>query len=353
MISRRRALKKEVKMKFRLQLFRFALPVMALWCAAGCSVLPETAAEVRAVQAAVEPDYSKPESWAVPLPENPSSLPADVFYVYPTVFVDAAHPVMDIAVPELRRRGELIAGEHTMMFRGKFNIFAPHYRQAELNRALRGLSASPQDLSSMELGLEDIRRAFRHYLEHRNNGRPFLLMGHSQGAMAVLDLLKNELPPDSPALKRMVAAYVIGWPVTKEDLAEHPQLKMARGELDTGVVVSWNTEAPGAERSIFCGGVAINPLNWRTDDRPAPKEANLGAVFFRPDGEIALERPGFCGGALDLERGTLVVDLESPQKYEAEFFPRGVLHMGDILFFYRNIAENVEKRTEAFQKNRH
>ena len=112
-------------MKFLLRLFRFALPVMALWCAAGCSVLPETAAEVRAVQAAVEPDYSKPESWAVPLPENPSSLPADVFYVYPTVFVDAAHPVMDIAVPELRRRGELIAGEHTMMFRGKFNIYAP------------------------------------------------------------------------------------------------------------------------------------------------------------------------------------------------------------------------------------
>ena len=174
----------------------------------------------------------------------------------------------------------------------------------------------------MEPGLEDVRRAFRHYLEHRNHGRPFLLMGHSQGAMAVLELLKNELPPDDPALKQLVAAYVIGWPVTKEELKQFPQLKMARGEHDTGVVVSW-------------------------------KEANLGAVFFRPDGEIALERPGFCGGALDLERGTLVVDLESPQKYEAEFFPRGVLHMGDILFFYRNIAENVEKRTEAFQKNRH
>lgn len=340
-------------MKFLLRLFRFALPAIALWCVTGCSVFPETTAEVRAVQAAVEPDYAKPESWAVPLPENPSALPADVFYVYPTVFVDAAHPVMDIAVPELRHRGELISGEHTMMFRGKFNIFAPHYRQAELNRALRALDASPRDFSPMEPGQEDIRRAFRHFLEHRNNGRPFLLMGHSQGAMAVLDLLKNELPPDSPALKRMVAAYVIGWPVTKEDLAEYPQLRMARGERDTGVVVSWNTESPGAERSIFCGGIAINPLNWRTDEQPAPKEANRGAVFFRPDGEIALERPGFCGGALNLERGTLVVDLESPQKYEAEFFPRGVLHMGDILFFYRNIAENAGKRVEAFRNAAH
>ena len=340
-------------MKFLLRLFRFALPAIALWCVTGCSVFPETTAEVRAVQAAVEPDYAKPESWAVPLPENPSALPADVFYVYPTVFVDAAHPVMDIAVPELRHRGELISGEHTMMFRGKFNIFAPHYRQAELNRALRALDASPRDFSPMEPGQEDIRRAFRHFLEHRNNGRPFILMGHSQGAMAVLDLLKNELPPDSPALKRMVAAYVIGWPVTKEDLAEYPQLRMARGERDTGVVVSWNTESPGAERSIFCGGIAINPLNWRTDEQPAPKEANRGAVFFRPDGEIALERPGFCGGALNLERGTLVVDLESPQKYEAEFFPRGVLHMGDILFFYRNIAENAGKRVEAFRNAAH
>lgn len=340
-------------MKFLLRLFRFALPVIALWCVTGCSVFPETTAEVRAVQAAVEPDYAKPESWAVPLPENPSALPVDVFYVYPTVFVDAAHPVMDIAVPALRHRGELISGEHTMMFRGKFNIFAPHYRQAELNRALRALAASPRDFSPMEPGQEDIRRAFRHFLEHRNNGRPFILMGHSQGAMAVLDLLKNELPPDSPALKRMVAAYVIGWPVTKEDLEEYPQLRMARDERDTGVVVSWNTESPGAERSIFCGGIAINPLNWRTDEQPAPKEANRGAVFFRPDGEIALERPGFCGGALNLERGTLVVDLESPQKYEAEFFPRGVLHMGDILFFYRNIAENAGKRVEAFRNAAH
>lgn len=340
-------------MKFLLRLLLLVLLPVMLWYAAGCAVLPETTAEVRALQAAAEPDYAKPESWAVPLPENPSALPVDVFYVYPTVFVDAAHPVMDIAVPALRHRGELISGEHTMMFRGKFNIFAPHYRQAELNRALRGLSASPQDLSSMEPGLEDIRRAFRHYLEHRNNGRPFLLMGHSQGAMAVLDLLKNELPPDSPALKQLVAAYVIGWPVTKEDLKAYPQLRMARGECDTGVVVSWNTEAPGAERSIFCGGIAINPLNWRTDEQPAPKEANRGAVFFRPDGSVALERPGFCGGALDLERGTMVVDLESPQKYEAEFFPRGVLHMGDVLFFYRNIAENAAKRAETFLNLRH
>ena len=132
-------------MKFWLRLL--FIPLLAvLWCAAGCAVLSGQTEEERAVQAAAAPDYSKPESWAVPLPENPSALPVDVFYVYPTVFVDAAHPVMDIAVPALRHRGELISGEHTMMFRGKFNIFAPHYRQAELNRALRGLSASPQDL---------------------------------------------------------------------------------------------------------------------------------------------------------------------------------------------------------------
>ena len=49
----------------------------------------------------------------------------------------------------------------------------------------------------------------------------------------------------------------------------------------------------------------------------------------------------------------MVVDLESPQKYEAEFFPRGVLHMGDVLFFYRNIAENAAKRAETFLNLRH
>ena len=43
------------------------------------------------------------------------------------------------------------------------------------------------------------------------------------------------------ALKRMVAAYPIGYAVTKDFLAR-TGLKFAEGATDTGVIVSWNTE---------------------------------------------------------------------------------------------------------------
>ena len=333
------------------QIFRFYPLFLALGMlfAPGCAsqtVPPAPAAERLAVAA---PDDTQPGSWAV-LPEaGAEPQPFDVFYVYPTVFVDPAHPVMDISVPKLRNKAELIAREHTGMFQGKFNVFAPHYRQCELSRAMPVLEKEPVDLTVLQPGFDDIRRAFRNFLANRNHGRPFILIGHSQGAMALLELMKTDLPEGSIARRNLIAAYLPGWPVRPADLAAYPQLRPAAGELDTGVVVSWNTEAPGTGYPVFSGGICINPLNWRTDGVPAGRAANLGAVFFDRTGAVEREIPGFCGAAVDAKRGTVVVDLDDPAPYELAAFGKGVLHLGDILFFYRNLAENAVRRAHAFQ----
>ena len=259
------------------QIFRFYPLFLALGMlfAPGCAsqtVPPAPAAERLAVAA---PDYTQPGSWAV-LPEaGAEPQPFDVFYVYPTVFVDPAHPVMDISVPKLRNKAELIAREHTGMFQGKFNVFAPHYRQCELSRAMPVLEKEPVDLTVLQPGFDDIRRAFRNFLANRNHGRPFILIGHSQGAMALLELMKTDLPEGSIARRNLIAAYLPGWPVRPADLAAYPQLRPAAGELDTGVVVSWNTEAPGTGYPVFSGGICINPLNWRTDGVPAGRAARF------------------------------------------------------------------------------
>ena len=174
------------------QIFRFYPLFLALGMlfAPGCGTrtLPPPPAAQAFVAA---PDYTQPGSWAV-LPEaGAEPQPFDVFYVYPTVFVDPAHPVMDISVPKLRNKAELIAREHTGMFQGKFNVFAPHYRQCELSRAMPVLEKEPVDLTVLQPGFDDIRRAFRNFLANRNHGRPFILIGHSQGAMALLELMKT------------------------------------------------------------------------------------------------------------------------------------------------------------------
>ena len=82
----------------------------------------------------------------------------------------------------------------------------------------------------------------------------------------------------------MVAAYVIGFSITKEDLAACPYLKFASGENDTGVIVSWNTEGPkNAEENaqnvvVLPNGISINPLNWKLDETYAPASENLGSL---------------------------------------------------------------------------
>ena len=66
--------------------------------------------------------------------------------------------------------------------------------------------------------------------------------------------------------RRMVAAYIVGQSITREYLAENRFLKYARGAGDTGVIVSWNTEAPtiaGKNPVLLPGGIAINPITWR------------------------------------------------------------------------------------------
>ena len=84
---------------------------------------------------------------------------------------------------------------------------------------------------------------------------------------------------DPDLQKRLVAAYLIGYSVTKDDLKKYPWMKLAQGENDTGVIITYNTEGADAGPSpvLLPGAGAINPLNWRTDSTPGDRDANLGA----------------------------------------------------------------------------
>ena len=86
----------------------------------------------------------------------------------------------------------------------------------------------------MPLAYGDVRKAFAYYLEHYNNGRPFILAGFSQGAMAVVDLLKSM---DDSTYSRLVAAYVIGYKVTDTNAHISP----AQDSADLGVTICYNS----------------------------------------------------------------------------------------------------------------
>ena len=199
---------------------------------------------------------------------------------------------------------------------------------------------------------QDPTRALDYYFEHLNQGRPFIIAGHSQGSMTTLKLLATYFRQHRELLNRMVAAYPIGYSVTDRYLAANPHLKFAEGADDTGVIVSWNTEGVGNKNAknlvVESGAISINPLNWRRDATYASVSENHGS---RINGQIV---EGIADAQLDIERGVVVVTTEAakpyiiPEDMQAIFGPE-CYHAQDYAFFFVNLKENVARRIEAWE----
>ena len=294
-------------------------------------------------------DYSQSENWAYyGIGEGKE---ADLFLICPTVDM-GKNENYNMSMEDTDTKENFVGALN--MERGIYEdsavMYAPYYRQM----TFPVYSMSDEEMKPyLEIAYRDVAAAFEYYYKNCNNGRPIILAGFSQGSQLLLMLLE-EYFDDAEYSEKLVAAYCIGWRVTEEDIAEYPHLKMAQGENDTGVIISFNSEAEGVEDSIMVpGGVktfGINPLNWKTDSTPADKSLNKGACFTSYSGEIKRETPELTGAYLNDVRGTLIVTDIIPSDYSNSLFPDGVYHLYDYQFFYRNLQENVAVRLESFLK---
>lgn len=292
-------------------------------------------------------DYADASLWVSRETEITPDKPADVFFLCPTTSMAAADN-MDVTDEAERARFARAVKMEQGLYSDKARFFAPYYRQKTLPHY--------GSRAAHETAYADAKDAFLYYLKHDNQGRPFILAGFSQGSELTLQLIKEVLA-DPEIARRMVVAYLIGWCVTEQDVARHPHLRPAQGELDTGVFVAWNTEEKGIETSFLVPrGVrayAINPLNWRTDDTPAAAALNHGARFTLHALDAPVQ-PQFCGAVIDPRRGTLnpLFKAASDAPTTALIFGKGVYHVYDYIFFYENLRRNVGKRIEAFNARR-
>jgi hypothetical protein len=308
-------------------------------------------------------DYSAPENWLV-LPEA-NDMAVDIFYLYPTVYYKLSPDdamMCDINNPLMRTNAQSAFHYQATAFETVGNIYAPYYRQPDIATSL---SLSEKDRSALLSGITkaDVFAAFDYYIEHYNNGRPFVLAGHSLGSNMLL-LLPSEYMGEHPDVyARMVAAYVIGYSVTEDYLAANPHLKFAENSNDTGVIISFNTQASTTEGKnpiLLNGGLVINPISWTRDSTTATAAQNLGSIILNPDRTVDLDENGnflrvmnFADATADSKSGVLICSTVDVDKFTPEktLFPKGIFNTYDYAFYFYNIRENATNRTKKFQDN--
>jgi hypothetical protein len=298
-------------------------------------------------------DYSDAANWLKVSTPTPKAV--DVFYVYPTAYQKAGPSAPDIAAVTdagMRTGAQSAYARQATAFADVANIFAPYYRQADATYALTLPQA--QHVQVIEgAPLIDVTAAFTYYLEHYNQGRPFLLVAHSQGSDVSTHLLATYLKDNPKVLARMVAAYIPGYSVTPDYLAANPQLRFGESATDTGVLLSWNTEAAtiGSPNPVLLpGALVINPITWTTSQTHATAGQSLGSWLPDTTGVFA-KVPHYADAQVDTAKGVLVTTTPSVETWSPggqNAFPKGVFHSFDFPFFYFDVQANAQQRVAAY-----
>ena len=297
-------------------------------------------------------DYSKSANWLTADPSQ--SKPVDVFYLYPTAYQkgegDGNYCAVDNVSMVKGANGAF--NRQATAFLPVGNIFAPYYRQADAGYIFSLPTVAEQDEAIRQVPAADALAAFRYYLDHYNNGRPFILAGHSQGSNVLLFIL-SEISRQPEVYSRMVAAYVIGFSVTQEYLDQNPPLTFASGPDDTGVIISFNTEAEGVTQSpvVRPGALAINPISWTLDDTKAPNEDNLGSITLITASVSDLTPVmNLASAQVDPVRGVVLCKSVAPAMFSLPGLPAGVYHTFDYPFYFYNIRANAQNRVDHYLK---
>jgi hypothetical protein len=321
------------------------------------------------------PDYSLPASWAA-LPDRqddadvvPSgdvqdvqaSAEVDVFSVHPTTFFGTAawnQSLDDAATNQLTDK--FVLRGQASVFNSCCRIYAPRYRQATI---FSFLDRSGSGASALQLAYEDVERAFDFFIEHYNQGRPFILAAHSQGSLHVRKLLEKRIT-GTPLRERLVAAYPIGFAINRDEMARAvPDVPVCESAEQIGCVVTWNAVGPKVRNwADPSRNVCVNPLTWRTDGEPADASLNIGGVSYAGTFEGTLAdvkgvpqdfvdaKPILETGVADAQcvDGMLLVREIHSKFYGARPMGRDNYHIYDYALFHMNLRKNIEGRVAKY-----
>jgi hypothetical protein len=160
----------------------------------------------------------------------------------------------DMTADEAERR---VVHQQAARFGSVCRVYAPSYRQVTLAGLRERRSGSGGSNLGASNAYADVTGAFRHYLANDNDGRGFVLIGHSQGSSLLTRLIAEEI--DGKALQaRMVSALLLGSTVTvaqgRDVGGSFRSVPICRSAMQTGCVVtyaSFRSTTPPPENTLF------------------------------------------------------------------------------------------------------
>ena len=337
-----------------------------------------------------KPDYSNSKNWAA-RPENDAQqfyVPdesfkvikkdnnVDVFYIHPTGFYEKKWNSDMNRGKSAFERTEIMLANQASAFNESCNIYAPEYRQATY---FSFFDKNQNGKKALDLAYTDVESAFDYFIDNDNHDRPFIIAGHSQGALHAQRLIINRIQGTS-LQERFICAYAIGYMIP-DNLYDNlfPSIKRSENYNDTNCIVCWSTVVEGFKRSrektpfwtpngwtseaMVQKIVSTNPFSWTNDSDWHLSSQNKSIINKSQEydftDQISIEHTGtkksigltrvqeFSASLNDKSglietRGPLIDNIK-----KMKFFS-GDLHSFDMMLFWGALRQNVTDRITTF-----
>jgi hypothetical protein len=289
---------------------------------------------------------------------------AAIFFIHPTSYLERTHWNAPLDDEEANWRAELFTRGMASALAGAGQVWAPRYRQAAMGAFLT------QDVDTANRALNaaygDVLAAFDQFLAEVKPNQPIILAGHSQGSLHLARLLRERVA-GRPLAQRIVAAYVVGWPISVAHDLPAMGLPACADADSSNCILGWQSFAEPADPAMiltvydatigFDGqsrrgsrALCVNPISGVLDGE-APASANLGTV--RADADFAdgtIIQPGLVGAACDKDRGFLLIG--TGPDLGGYLLPGNNYHVFDYPLFWSNVRADAIRRLDRFEHRR-
>ena len=299
------------------------------------------------------PALWRPQGFAA---KGEATSPAAIFFLHPTSYLIKTAWNAPLNDADANARATLFVQEQASVFNASPNIWAPRYRQAAFGAFL---TDRPEREKALALAYRDVQQSFDAFLAAQKPDTPIFMAGHSQGALHLAHLLKDRVA-GQPLARRVIAAYVIGWPLSLR--ADMPALGLpaCRSPDQVGCILSWQSFAEPAEYKDMAAAydaqpsltgaprgdayLCTNPLTGGAA-KAATRAANLGTLHLGTSPEVRIFGPGLAPARCDAKGYLLIGEGPDLGPY---VLPGNNYHVYDYALFWANIRADAARRTKAF-----